>query len=719
MGDGAWALVQHLADRRLVVTGRDEVAGTETVEVVHEALIGNWEQLQGWMAEDRSFRTWQERLRVAVRTWESTERDEGALLRGAPLAEAEGWLAGRADEIGSAEREYIDAAVSLRQQREQEREAQRRRELEAAEQLAEQRRLSAARLRRRAVYLSLALLMALTAAGLAGVFGRRSANLAEDNARIAEQESLARATAQAESGARGTAQAQEAAQRVRAEDEAAARATAQAQTELQREEALRQAAIGLASEATLQMQGPDQDLAVLLAVEAVEHYPYTWQAELALAEIVRDFRLVRELRHDIPVGAPTMLSPDGTRFLTTANDGVLRVWDLESGGCLLTVQAYEVAAGNYHWAVWSPPGDRILTLTRAELPRIWDAKTGALVAELAGHGGRLAEWSPDGAQVLTSNSTQEDAAIVWDSQTGQVVRTLPGDRGFLQYASYSADGEWIATSVGQIWDAQTGEIAHTLAEYQDLMTGDTQLWLHWSPDGALLGAGIGDSARVWKASTGDEVLALETGYRGNVDLWWSPGGDRILTTGASGMGSVATLWDAATGERLRQLPHFGEVQSILMDPWSPEGDRVLLVDEQDHVIVWDAASGRELLRLSTNSAAVYATWLPDGSGFITTGDDGKVRFWRISTAELEVGCSPDCSYGSTDNFAYPRSGHRTGNGSRGATWTVLPRCGTSPLAGGPSTSRSLTMPASRRLPSYSRRGRQMAVVSPALPSTVT
>ena len=83
--------MQHLADKRLVVTGRD-AAGAETVEVVHEALIQGWGQLRDWMEADRAFRTWQERLRAAMRPVGATGEDEGALLRGAPLAEAEGWL---------------------------------------------------------------------------------------------------------------------------------------------------------------------------------------------------------------------------------------------------------------------------------------------------------------------------------------------------------------------------------------------------------------------------------------------------------------------------------------------------------------------------------------------------------------------------------------------------------------------------------------------------
>jgi hypothetical protein len=38
LGEESWQLIQRLADKRLVVTGRD-AHGHETVEVVHEAMI--------------------------------------------------------------------------------------------------------------------------------------------------------------------------------------------------------------------------------------------------------------------------------------------------------------------------------------------------------------------------------------------------------------------------------------------------------------------------------------------------------------------------------------------------------------------------------------------------------------------------------------------------------------------------------------------------------
>ena len=83
-----WGLVKQLADARLVVTSRNGDT-QETVEVDHEALIRNWGELRQWMDTDRDFRAWQERVRSSMYQWEQTQRDEGALLRGAALAEAE------------------------------------------------------------------------------------------------------------------------------------------------------------------------------------------------------------------------------------------------------------------------------------------------------------------------------------------------------------------------------------------------------------------------------------------------------------------------------------------------------------------------------------------------------------------------------------------------------------------------------------------------------
>ncbi len=96
---GDWDLVSRLADGRLVVTNRNQVTQVETVEIIHEVLIKNWRRLQKWMREDGEFRYWQEQLRVFIKQWEKSDRDDGALLRGKPLIDAEEWLLQRSNQL--------------------------------------------------------------------------------------------------------------------------------------------------------------------------------------------------------------------------------------------------------------------------------------------------------------------------------------------------------------------------------------------------------------------------------------------------------------------------------------------------------------------------------------------------------------------------------------------------------------------------------------------
>jgi hypothetical protein len=117
LGDDRWALVQRLATSRLLVTGQD-LAGGETVELAHEALLTGWSRLHHWIQEDRDFRVWQEETRSAIRRWEMSSRDEGGLLRGVLLVEAEQWLERRADDLSSTEQTFIRASGNLRDREE-------------------------------------------------------------------------------------------------------------------------------------------------------------------------------------------------------------------------------------------------------------------------------------------------------------------------------------------------------------------------------------------------------------------------------------------------------------------------------------------------------------------------------------------------------------------------------------------------------------------------
>jgi DNA-binding SARP family transcriptional activator/energy-coupling factor transporter ATP-binding protein EcfA2 len=174
LGEEHWALARRLADARLVMTDQDPT-GQETVEIVHEALIMGWDRLQMWLNEDRVFRVWHERLRAALGQWEASNHDEGALLRGVLLAEAEERVETHHAEINPPEHEFLQASLAWRDQRVLEKEAQLERELAQLQALAQeqQRRTEAEHQRaeaqvmatRRLRWLAAGLVMFLLAVG--------------------------------------------------------------------------------------------------------------------------------------------------------------------------------------------------------------------------------------------------------------------------------------------------------------------------------------------------------------------------------------------------------------------------------------------------------------------------------------------------------------------------------------------------------------------------
>jgi WD40 repeat protein/DNA-binding SARP family transcriptional activator len=596
LGEESWGLVQHLADRRLVVTGREPGTGIETVEMVHEALIQGWGRLRGWMEADRAFRTWQERLRVALRGWETSERDEGALLRGAPLAEAEGWLAERGAELSPAEGVFICTSVALREQRQAERDRRRRRTILAL-----------------AGGLVVALILALLAGG----------------------------------------------QWQRAEGEVDARATAQAEAETAEGNALRQASIGLATQALNELQGKFPERAVPLALEALEAYPYTWQAERALGQAVLESRLELILSGHSAMLNQIAWSPDGTRVATTSDDGSAIVWDGKTG------ERQSTFTGHAPWIVyqpnWSPDGARIATAGYDGRVRVWDSASGEELSTLDVEVNYMS-WSPEGERIATASL--DGVARIWNVAAAKELYTLTHRaEAPLWHVTWSPSGDQIATSdmAGKVVvrDAGTGAEQITLDGHEDWVN-----WVEWSPSGdRIVTASDDDTAKVWDAATG-ETLHMLTGHTYNV--WfatWSPFGDRIATMSPD---TTVRVWDPATGKPLfvfdpGDQPFPTDYYAVI--DWSPSGDRIAISRSDASVTVLDATSGDEILTLTGHTGYVRdLVWSPTADRIVTAGEDGTARVWDVSPRARVLTGHTDFSYA-----AWSPSGDRLATSSYDGT----------------------------------------------------
>ena len=103
-------------------------------------------------------------------------------------------------------------------------------------------------------------------------------------------------------------------------------------------------------------------------------------------------------------------SPDGKKVVTASRDGIVRIWDAESGRELQRLTGH---AGWVNSAAFSPDGEKIVTGSGDCTARIWDAESGIELRKLTGHAGTVnfAAFSPDGKKVVTASV--DSTARIW------------------------------------------------------------------------------------------------------------------------------------------------------------------------------------------------------------------------------------------------------------------------------------------------------------------
>ena len=473
--------------------------------------------------------------------------------------------------------------MALQERRAAEREAQRLRELEAAHRLAEaegrraeDQAQAAARLRRRALLLTGASILAVILAAIAFLAFRQ----ANQNAQAAE---IASSRAEQEQAA--------------AEAEAEARATqqvlAEGQTRLATSRELAAAAVN-----NLQV---DPERSILLALEALKEAD-TLEAQSALHQAILASRLVASIPADSQSVFGVAASPDGSKFAAAGMDGVLKIWamsDLSALSAASPLLALEnpidfdvsMETGGYTLA-FSPDGSRFAVIADNQSARIYDASTGQLLQTLSSQSGNVYSlaFDPDGKRLVTTSAG--GMAVVWDVLTGDELLTVTVPEYAIYGAVFSPDGRWLITgsddAVARFWDLDSNSGKEMFSLSFDYMTEGVPGAFAFSPDGKFLAIGAGAVAKVWdfqvlQADPSVKPLFTLFGHQNNTNsLVYTEDGSRLVTGNADG---TAKVWDAATGQELFTLA--GGTRSINSLAISPDAMHALSAHGDGQVRIWD------------------------------------------------------------------------------------------------------------------------------------
>ena len=259
----------------------------------------------------------------------------------------------------------------------------------------------------------------------------------------------------------------------------------------------------------------------------------------------------------------------------------------------------------------------------------------------------------------------EDARKLTSKTTASM--TLKGHQGRITGVDFSSDGKQLV-STSKDKSARVWDTAHAGAAIRPLQRSGVDCFVaRFSPDGLMVAAADGSSLRLWDAATGQLVRELSAGDKSRVySLAFSPTDSRLLAVGyGDRTGTVLSGRSDSTDSRLLAVGYGGQAHI-------------------SHVALWDIDAGIELarlpgatdlpnFRLDVNSGVVGAlAFSPDGKYLVAgfgslnminpTNSPNPLKVWEVATRRLVRRLNRHTGYCVSLDFS--ADGTRLASGSR-------------------------------------------------------
>jgi WD40 repeat protein len=273
--------------------------------------------------------------------------------------------------------------------------------------------------------------------------------------------------------------------------------------------------------------------------------------------------------------------PDGKRVLTSAQDGHARLWDLTTGK---QIQRYQHANGGNAWNTQLVPGGKqLVTSGSGKRITLWDLNTGKSIRSYK-HGDTVYRVAVSRDGSLVAGAEDDGAVIIWELATGKQLKRFK------------------------------------LPKKKEAYT------VLFAPDGkTLTTGGTDDAARVWDRATGVTKRVTQKGTDTIYTLVPSPDDKQLLVCCGKG---TPRVWRASDHEQLWQGPL---AKTTHAGAWSPDGKQVAVSCTDNHLYVFEPATGKRVHKIALAGSTHYAVaWSPDGKEILCGTDHLVCRFDAVT-----------------------------------------------------------------------------------------
>lgn len=297
---------------------------------------------------------------------------------------------------------------------------------------------------------------------------------------------------------------------------------------------------------------------------------------------------------------------------------------------------------------FSPNGQRIVATNSRRLNRLLNSSSEADIAPVfvLNPNDASATALPQTAPVLSfAFSPKSDRLVtagldrainLWSLSTGKVQQSLQSVGFTVLHVEFNRDGTRLLSAGSlqseqtllserhvQLWDAQSGRLLHTL-EHLFPVTMAT-----FSPDGSQIVVATGSTIRLWQTDSGADAMEPISVGGTVIDVLFSPDGQRLVTVDLEG---AVRVWDASTG----QLAVSPEAIDMTFRAVSPDARRAAAIGPRGEAIqVYDLTTGEPLTQPLSHELEINdVEFSADGRMVVTSSRDRTARVWQVETGHL-------------------------------------------------------------------------------------